>query len=157
MSTSSSFSSKKMVTLKSKEGETFEIDEAAAFLSMTIKRMVKEGRTGGATICLPDITANTVRKVIEYCNKQAKAEGSSTGPVQAVSARGTQTSSRLTSSPSSNSSGSAAADFLGMKSLMDLCCQAVANMIKGKSPQEFCSGNFHIGTTSNPGKDQKEN
>ncbi|OWM83964.1 hypothetical protein CDL15_Pgr004395 [Punica granatum] len=51
----------------------------------------------------------------------------------------------------------AAADFLGMKSLMDLCCQAVANMIKGKSPQEFCSGNFHIGTTSNPGKDQKEN
>ncbi|OWM83962.1 hypothetical protein CDL15_Pgr004393 [Punica granatum] len=51
-----------MVTLKSKEGETFEIDEAAAFLSMTIKRMVKEGRTGGATICLPDITANTVRK-----------------------------------------------------------------------------------------------
>ncbi|KAL6213085.1 hypothetical protein ACLB2K_012532 [Fragaria x ananassa] len=82
---------KKLPTLKSKDLEVFEIDEAVAIQSQTIKHMVEDGCADNA-IPLPNVDGPTLAKVIEYLKKHG---------------------------------------------LLDLTCQAVADMIKGKTPEQI--------------------
>ncbi|CAL8120400.1 unnamed protein product [Prunus armeniaca] len=58
----------KKITLKSDDGETFEVEEAVAMQSQTIKHMVEDDCANGA-IPLPNVTSIILAKVIEYCKK----------------------------------------------------------------------------------------
>ncbi|XP_059435567.1 SKP1-like protein 1A [Corylus avellana] len=62
-------SSSKKITLKSSDGEAFEVDEAVALESPTIKDDCAEN-----VIPLPDVTSKILAKVIEYCKKHVKAQ-----------------------------------------------------------------------------------
>lgn len=70
---------RKMITLKSSDGEAFEVDEAVAMESQTIKHMVEDDCADNA-IPLPNVTSHILAKVIEYCRKhvEGRTDGDST-------------------------------------------------------------------------------
>ncbi|KAL6978185.1 SCF ubiquitin ligase complex protein SKP1b [Sarracenia purpurea var. burkii] len=129
-------SSARKIILKSSDGETFEVDEAVALQSQTIKHMIEDDCTDSG-IPLPNVTSKILSKVIEYCKKHAenpKSEDSSAGVEDDLKAfdaefvnvdQGTLFDLIL------------AANYLNIKSLLDLTCQTVADMIKGKTPEEI--------------------
>ncbi|KAI3919484.1 hypothetical protein MKW98_030195 [Papaver atlanticum] len=61
-------SSSKMVTLKSSDGETFDVEESVALQSQTIKHMIEDDCTDNG-IPLPNVTSKILAKVIEYRTK----------------------------------------------------------------------------------------
>ncbi|RWR93320.1 SKP1 component [Cinnamomum micranthum f. kanehirae] len=58
----------KKITLKSSDGETFDVDEAVALQSQTIKRMTEDDRIDNG-IPLSNVTGKILTKVIEDCKK----------------------------------------------------------------------------------------
>lgn len=65
-------SSGRKITLKSSDGETFEVDEAVALESQTIKHMIEDDCADNG-IPLPNVTSKILSKVIEYCRKHVEA------------------------------------------------------------------------------------
>ncbi|XP_076933287.1 SKP1-like protein 1A [Bidens hawaiensis] len=61
-------SSQKTVVLKSSDGETFEVEEAVALQSQTIKHMIEDD-CADSSIPLPNVTGKILAMVIEYCKK----------------------------------------------------------------------------------------
>ena len=68
--------SSKKVILKSSDGESFEVDEAVALESHTIKQTVEEDCPADNGIPLPNVTSRILAKVIEYCKKHVDAVNS---------------------------------------------------------------------------------
>ncbi|KAL6211986.1 hypothetical protein ACLB2K_017209 [Fragaria x ananassa] len=60
-----------LTTLKSKDLEVFEIDEAVAIQSQTIKHMAEDGCADNATP-LPNVDGPNLAKVIEYLKKHGE-------------------------------------------------------------------------------------
>lgn len=69
-------SSPRKITLKSSDGETFEVDEAVAVQSQTIEHMIEDDCVDNA-IPLPNVTSRILAKVIEYCRKHVESSSSS--------------------------------------------------------------------------------
>uniref|UniRef100_A0A0D9XRV8 SKP1-like protein n=1 Tax=Leersia perrieri TaxID=77586 RepID=A0A0D9XRV8_9ORYZ len=142
---------KKMITLKSSDGEEFEVEEAVAMESQTIRHMIEDDCADNG-IPLPNVNSKILSKVIEYCNKHVHAAAA------AASKAGTTSddaaSAAAVPSPSGEDLKNWDADFvkvdqatlfdlilagnyLNIKGLLDLTCQTVADMIKGKTPEEI--------------------
>ncbi|GMP44652.1 hypothetical protein CsSME_00013490 [Camellia sinensis var. sinensis] len=129
-------SSTRKIILKSSDGETFEVDEVVALESQTIKHMIEDDCADNG-IPLPNVTSKILSKVIEYCKKHVetpKSEDRATGVEDELKTfdiefvkvdQGTLFDLIL------------AANYLNIKSLLDLTCQTVADMIKGKTPEEI--------------------
>ena len=66
----------KKVTLKSSDGESFEVDESVAIESQTIKHIIEDGCANNE-IPLPNVTSGILSRVIEYCKKHKEAAGES--------------------------------------------------------------------------------
>lgn len=64
-------SSSKVIVLKSSDGETFEVEEAVALESQTIKHMIEDD-CADTSIPLPNVTSKILSKVIEYCKKHVE-------------------------------------------------------------------------------------
>ncbi|XP_074310410.1 SKP1-like protein 1A [Silene latifolia] len=136
----------KKIMLKSSDGEDFEVDEIVALESQTIKHMIEDECADNA-IPLPNVTAKILSKVIEYCKKHVDAAAAKT-------ADATTTSTNTTASVGDDELKKwdeefvkvdqstlfdliLAANYLNIKDLLDLTCQTVADMIKGKTPEEI--------------------
>lgn len=65
-------SSSRKITLKSSDGEAFDVDEAVALESQTIKHMIEDDCADNG-IPLPNVTSKILSKVIEYCKKHVEA------------------------------------------------------------------------------------
>ncbi|CAL1406725.1 unnamed protein product [Linum trigynum] len=65
-------SEKKCITLKSRDGGTFQVEEAVAMQSQTIKHMIEDDCTDNG-IPLPNVTGVILDKVLEFCNKHQHA------------------------------------------------------------------------------------
>ncbi|XP_057490044.1 SKP1-like protein 1B [Actinidia eriantha] len=131
-------SSTKKIVLRSSDGDTFEVEEAVAMESQTIKHMIEDNCTDSG-IPLPNVTSQILSKVIEYCKRHTQAppkselgiNGSDDDEVKNFDKEfvkvdhGTLFDIIL------------AANYLNIKSLLDLTCQTVADMMKGKSPEEI--------------------
>ncbi|CAO1941666.1 unnamed protein product [Urochloa humidicola] len=135
-----------MITLISSDNEKFEVAEAAATQSQTIRHMIEDGCTDGG-IPLPNVTGKILATVIEYCNKHAPA----TASAEAAAGEGSSSSAAVPSNEDLKAFDDAfveveqaklfdlilAANYLDVKGLLDITCQNVADMIKGKMPEEI--------------------
>ncbi|WVZ78298.1 hypothetical protein U9M48_026035 [Paspalum notatum var. saurae] len=137
---------KKMIMLKSSDGEEFEVEEVVAMESQTLRHMIEDDCAENG-IPLPNVNSKILSKVIEYCNKHVHAAKPAADDA----------------APNANASAGAAAgddlknwdadfvkvdqatlfdlilaaNYLNIKGLLDLTCQTVADMIKGKTPEEI--------------------
>nr|AKQ53346.1 SKP1-like protein [Nicotiana benthamiana] len=116
---------KKMLILKSSDGDEFQLEENAAVQSITIKNMVEDDYT---LIPLPNVDTKNLTKITEYLKMHADEKTESNKEEiekfdkEFVNATFQDLFELVL-----------AANYLDIKSLMDLLCQAIADRIKNKS------------------------
>ncbi|KAI3959294.1 hypothetical protein MKW98_018884 [Papaver atlanticum] len=118
---------KKMFTLKSSDGEDFVVEEAVDLQSNTIQHMIEDGCADNG-VPLPNVTGKIMSFVVEYCKKHVETpEGD--WDAEFVGKFDVQTTLFDVI---------LAENYLDIKSLLDLTCQTVADMIKAcKTPEEI--------------------
>ena len=128
---------KKMITLRSSDLEEFEVEEAVAMGSQTIRHMIEDDCADNG-IPLPNVSSKILAKVIEYCNKHVHAAAADT---TAASGDGEDLKSWDAEFVKVDQATLfdliLAANYLNIKGLLDLTCQTVADMMKGKTPEEI--------------------
>ncbi|XP_022928279.1 SKP1-like protein 1A [Cucurbita moschata] len=127
-------SSSKVIVLRSSDGETFHIDEAVALESQTIKYMIEDD-CADTVIPVPNVTGSILARVIEYCKKHVETDAKDSkaldDTLKAWDAEFVKVDQNILFDLI------LAANYLDIKSLLDLTCQTVADMIKGKTPEEI--------------------
>ncbi|XP_057420641.1 cullin-like protein 3 isoform X2 [Lotus japonicus] len=129
--------SSKKIRLVSSDGDVFEVDYGVALMSKTIEDVIKSNPAGGSDSIPVFMSSNILAKVIEYCKKHTEAsnpnykEDMSGVDIKDWDSKfvevGHQTLLDLV----------LCADYLNIKSLLDLTCATVADMMRGKSPNEI--------------------
>lgn len=115
----------------------FEVDDTVAFESQTIKNMIED--TGSdAPIPLPNVSGKILAKVIEFCKFHVGAKqpaddkcSPSEDDIKSFDAEFVKVDQQTLFDLI------LAANYLNIKNLLDLTCQTVADMIKGKTPEEI--------------------
>ncbi|GAA0164055.1 ubiquitin-protein ligase [Lithospermum erythrorhizon] len=123
-------SGSKMITLKSSDGENFSVEEAVALESQTIKHMIEDG-CADAPIPLPNVSSKILAKVIEYCKRHVESQTDKDEDLKTFDQDFVKVDQPTLFDLI------LAANYLNIKSLLDLTCQTVADMIKGKTPEEI--------------------
>ncbi|KAK4487749.1 hypothetical protein RD792_005575 [Penstemon davidsonii] len=123
-------SSSKMIVLQTSDGDTFELEETVAIQSQTIKHMIEDDCVDN-TIPLPNVTSKVLAKVIEYCKRHATKTDT---PAEDLNKAFDAEFMKIDLSTIFDLI--LAANYLDIKSLLDLSCQTVADMIKEMSPEE---------------------
>jgi S-phase kinase-associated protein 1 len=120
----------KMITLVSSDGERFEVTREAAALSQTLSHMMEDDRVEDG-ISVPDVSSRILVKVIEYCNRHVASSGESAADLKRFDGGfvGVDLATLFNII--------LAANYLDIKGLLDLTCQAVADMISGKTVEEI--------------------
>ncbi|CBQ69042.1 probable negative regulator sulfur controller-3 [Sporisorium reilianum SRZ2] len=130
-----------MVSLTTSDSEQFTVDRDVAERSVLIKQMLEDIGDTDQPIPLPNVSSNVLKKVLEYCSHHR-----SDPPAPADDA---EESRRRTTDISDWDAKFIqvdqemlfeiilAANYLDIKPLLDVGCKTVANMIKGKTPEEI--------------------
>ncbi|KAK2378993.1 SKP1 protein 1B [Trifolium repens] len=130
-------SSTKKITLKSFDGETFEIDEMVALEMQTIKAMIEDNCADDTGIPVPNVTSKILAKVIEYCNKHVEIPSSEEEKPRNEDDLKAWDKDFVNVDQATLFELILAANYLNIKNLLDLTCQTVADMIKGNTPEEI--------------------
>ncbi|KAJ1279658.1 hypothetical protein BS78_04G171000 [Paspalum vaginatum] len=146
---SSSSEKKKMVQLRSSDGQTFEVSEKAiGAASATIKCMIDEEGCSAAVFPLPNVAAATLSRVLEYVNKHFDFDPAVTTPPDdddGCSSYGPKDDDPLARFDADFLSVDndtlidlvEAANYLDIKKLLDLTCEAVADQMRGRTVDEI--------------------
>ncbi|KAJ8439804.1 hypothetical protein Cgig2_029064 [Carnegiea gigantea] len=142
---------KKAVMLKSNDGQTFEVAKEAASMSETISQMIEDDV--GDEIPLPLVSGEILAKIIEYCNKHTETETEIESDTKGKEKADGDEAPKITSNSKKNPLKewdkefinmdigqlfelAKAANYLNIKDLLDLTCQAIADHIQDKSVEE---------------------
>lgn len=122
-----------MIVLKSSDGKSFEVDEAVAKQSVTIKHQT-EDKCADNGIPLPNVTSKILKIVIAYCKKHVESKVEDLKEWDADFMK--------TIEPSILFDVMMAANYLCIQTLLDLTCQTVAallqaDLLSGKTPAEI--------------------
>jgi S-phase kinase-associated protein 1 len=127
-------SSTKKITLISSDGEIFQVEKEVAMESKTIKNLI-EDVDENARIPIYEVSGKILALVIEYCKKHVNAVNSDEKPskhaLKMWDAEFVQLDHVVLFDLIS------AANFLDIKSLYDLTCKTVADMMNGKTPEQI--------------------
>ncbi|XP_022855411.1 SKP1-like protein 1A [Olea europaea var. sylvestris] len=126
----------KKITLKSSDGEVFEVEELVALESLTIRHIIEDDCADSA-IPVPNVTGKILSMIIVYCKKHAEAAAANANDVVAENDLKAFDSEFVKVDQAILFDLIMAANYLNIKSLLDLTCQTVADMIKGKTPEEI--------------------
>ncbi|KAK3424938.1 hypothetical protein EUGRSUZ_F01672 [Eucalyptus grandis] len=121
-------SSSRKIVLESSDKESFEVEVAVALECQTIKHMIEDDCAGDG-IPLPNVSSKILSKIIEFCRKHVDADRERAGSASPAAA-----DDEL---KAWDAEFIKAANYLNIKGLLDLTCQNVADMIKGKTPEEI--------------------
>ncbi|PWZ20963.1 SKP1-like protein 1B [Zea mays] len=129
---------KRMITLRSSDLEEFEVEEAVAMESQTLRHMIEDDCADNG-IPLPNVNSRILSKVIEYCNSHVHAAAK---PADSAASEGGEDLKSWDAKFVKVDQATLfdlilAANYLNIKGLLDLTCQTVADMIKGKTPEEI--------------------
>ncbi|XP_059624692.1 SKP1-like protein 1A [Cornus florida] len=124
-------STSKKVVLRTLDGETFEVEEAVAMEAQTIKHLIEDD-CADSIIPLPNVSSKILPMIIEYCKKHIETPKSEEDALKTFEADFVKDIDQATLFDLI-----LAANYLNIKSLLDLTCQTVANMFKGKTPEEI--------------------
>jgi len=148
------------IKLQSSDGEQFSVDVGVIRCSLTIKTMLEDlGMDEGdeEVIPLPNVNSAILRKVIQWANhhkddpplpeddenKEKRTDDISSWDTEFLKVdQGTLFELIL------------AANYLDIKGLLDVTCKTVANMIKGKTPEEIRK-TFNIKNDFNPAEEEQ--
>ncbi|CAI9118547.1 OLC1v1020134C1 [Oldenlandia corymbosa var. corymbosa] len=134
MSTASS--PKKIITLRSSDGETFQIEESAACVSQTIKHMIEDDCADNV-IPLPNVTGPTLARVVTYLNRHGR------DPAAGPSSKEEEEDLKSFDADFGNVDQAIlydlmlAGNYLSINGLIELVAQKVVDMIHGKSPEQI--------------------
>jgi len=149
-----------LIKLQSSDGEIFETDIHVAKCSGTIKTMLEDcGMDEGedAVVPLPNVNSAILRKVLQWANyhkddpqvpedddnKEKRTDDISSWDADFLKVdQGTLFELIL------------AANYLDTKGLLDVTCKTVANMIKGKTPEEIRK-TFNIKNDFTPAEEEQ--
>jgi len=154
--------SNKKVRLQSSDGEVFEVETEIIKLSNTIKTMledlgVEDEESETEMIPLPNVNAAILKKVIQWCtyhkddpppldeddNKEKRTDDIGSWDAEFLKVdQGTLFELIL------------AANYMDIKGLLDVTCKTVANMIKGKTPEEI-RRTFNIKNDFTPAEEEQ--
>ncbi|XP_055328774.1 S-phase kinase-associated protein 1-like [Paramacrobiotus metropolitanus] len=137
------------VRLQSNDGETFDVDLEVVKLSGTIKNMLEDlgladeghNQSEDEVVPLPMVTGAILKKVLAWAEYH-KNDPLATRESDDDTSKRTDDIVQWDSEFLKVDQGTLfelilAANYLDMKGLLDVCCKTVANMIKGKSPEEI--------------------
>nr|GLL41324.1 SKP1-like protein 1A [Ipomoea trifida] len=140
-------SSTKMIILRSSDEEIFEVEESVALEMQTIKYMIDD-ECVDTVIPIANVTGKILAKVIEYCKLHAEAAKTSQDDLKDFDANFIKVDNQTLLDLIM------AANFLNIKSLLDLTCQAVANLIENKTVEELRK-NFNIQNDFTPEEEEE--
>ncbi|OMJ19842.1 E3 ubiquitin ligase complex SCF subunit sconC [Smittium culicis] len=130
-----------MVVLTASDGQTFTVDRAVAQQSLLIKSMLEDIGDSNDPIPIPNVTAEVLKKVIEYCDYHKNDEPQTTTEDDTVgsgnSAIDAWDSEFINVDQEMLFELLLASNYLNIGSLLDLGCKTVANMMKNKSAEEI--------------------
>ncbi|ESQ34779.1 hypothetical protein EUTSA_v10008964mg [Eutrema salsugineum] len=133
----------KKIVLRSSDGESFEVDEAVAVESQTIKHMIEDDCAGNG-IPLPNVNSAILSKVIEYCKKHVDAAAAASSGEKDICAPTDEDNELKTWDAAFVNVDQAtlfdlilAANYLNITGLLDLTCKTVADMMRGKTPEQM--------------------
>ncbi|XP_002887052.2 SKP1-like protein 4 [Arabidopsis lyrata subsp. lyrata] len=130
------------IILTSSNGESFEIDEAVAVESLTIKHMIEDDCAGNG-IPLPSVIGGILAKVIECCKKHVETAAEANGAdkdflgstenkeLKAWDADFVQVDQPILFDTI------LVANYLNNSGLLDLTCKTVDDMMREKTPEEM--------------------
>ncbi|CAO3634278.1 unnamed protein product [Cunninghamella blakesleeana] len=125
------------VILLSSDNEQFEVDKNVAERSVLIKNMLEDIEESSAPIPLPNVTAKVLRKVIEWCEYH-KDEPITTDETDRRNTDIDEWDQKYMEVDQETLFDIIlAANYLDIKTLLDVGCKTVANMIKGKTAEEI--------------------
>jgi len=138
----SSSTEKQMITLTTSDNVDIPIEREVAERSILIKNLLEDlGSDGTEAIPVPNVNEAVMKKVIEWCEHHRKDPPAS---------QDDDSDSRKKSTDIDEWDQKfmqvdqemlfeiiLAANYLDIKALLDVGCKTVANMIKGKSPDEI--------------------
>ncbi|GAB1320392.1 E3 ubiquitin ligase complex SCF subunit scon-3 [Madurella fahalii] len=131
------------VTLTSNENTNIEVDRVVAERSMLIKNLLEDlgDDVASAPIPIPNVNDPVLRKVVEWCEHHRNDAAQSadddndnrkkTTDIDEWDQKFMQVDQEMLFEII------LAANYLDIKALLDVGCKTVANMIKGKSPEEI--------------------
>ena len=122
---------KTIITLTSNDNENFEIEKDIALLSETIKNMYEDNNENSLPIPLPNVNSKILSKVIEYMKYYKTTKNNDEENDQWLK-------SYINLDDETLFNIILAANYLDIKSLLDITCKAVADEIKScKTPEEI--------------------
>jgi len=145
-------SSMKKITLTSFDGETFEIEEAVAMESQTIKHLIDDV-SNDTGIPIPNVTGKILAKVIEYCKKHVESARSNEKPPEDELKK--WDTEFLQVDQNTFFDLMLAANYLNIKSLLDLTCKTVADMMMEAKTPEAIREKFNIKNDYSPEEEEK--
>ncbi|CAG8540843.1 11426_t:CDS:10 [Ambispora gerdemannii] len=130
----------KKVTLKSCDEHEFKVDIPVASRSILLKNMIEDVGETDQSIPLPNVNEKVLKKVLEWCEHHVK-DAQPTNDDDDSRRRNTDIEDWdqkfLNVEQDMLFEIILAANYLDIKPLLDIGCKTVANMIKGKSPEEI--------------------
>jgi len=148
------------IQLQSSDGEVFKVDTGIAKQSVTIKTMLEDlgiEEDDEEVVPLPNVNAAILKRVIQWCsyhkddpappeddeNKEKRTDDISSWDADFLKVdQGTLFELIL------------AANYLDIKGLLDVTCKTVANMIKGKTPEDIRK-TFNIKNDFTPSEEEQ--
>eukprot|EP00158_Paraphelidium_tribonemae_P006946 Partr_v1_DN28047_c1_g1_i1_m56961 putative s-phase kinase-associated protein len=130
-----------MVKLTTSENVEFVVDREIAEKSILLKHMLEDVGESDHAIPLPNVTGPILQKVIEWCTHH-KDDPVPSGDEEVKGPKASEEIGEWDAEFCKVDQGTLfelilAANYLDIKPLLDLTCKVVANMIKGKSPEEI--------------------
>jgi S-phase kinase-associated protein 1 len=134
------------VTLTSNEGSSIQVDRVVAERSMLIKNLIEDlgdDAVADSPVPIPNVNDPVLRKVFEWCEHHRNDAAQSADDDNDNNNRKKTTDIDEWDQKFMQVDQEMlfeiilAANYLDIKALLDVGCKTVANMIKGKSPEEI--------------------